>query len=416
MTSVEEAIDWLQNQKKSSPKKDLNRIRRCLSLLNIKTPYPIVHIAGTNGKGSTASFLKALFMEKKQKVGFFISPYVLCFNERIQVSSTMIPDEAIMAYTEFLKSFAEDYASTYQDTIPFFELTLLMALLYFEREKIDVAIIECGIGGLLDATNVLDTTVSVITNIGYDHMKQLGQTLNEIAAHKLGITRPHHLCFTTVDSKLKRLFEEYSFHHQVPMVYLKESVQDIYLDQETHFAFQNQAYHVPLLGLHQAYNAALAIAVFQTFFPDESPLCIQQGLSKTIWPGRFEQVLDRPCVILDGAHNLHGIEALVQSLRFLYADRNINILFTALKEKEYPKMIEKLDEVASFYYFTTLDDRRSLDSSCFAKWTTKPFRIENDLHTILQEAIQASQPSDVLVITGSLHFISLIRPMVQFKK
>ena len=199
MNSLDESLNWLYTQKKSKKREDLSRIEYCIKELNIKTDYPIFHIAGTNGKGSTATFIKSILMEANYKVGFFVSPFVISFNERIEINNDYINDDEIINYIEKLKQFASEYTSKFNDTIPFFELTFLMALMHFEKNNIDVAVIECGLGGRLDATNCLDKTISVITNIGYDHMQTLGNTLEDIAYHKLGITRKNIPCLTCVD-------------------------------------------------------------------------------------------------------------------------------------------------------------------------------------------------------------------------
>jgi len=225
--NLDESLNWLYTQKKSKKREDLSRISYCIKKLGIKTNYPVIHIAGTNGKGSTATFIKSILMEANYKVGFFVSPFVISFNERIEINNDYITDDKLMEYILKLKDFANEYTNEFNDTIPFFELTFLMALMYFEENNIDVGVIECGLGGRLDATNCLDKKISVITNIGFDHMQTLGNTLEEISYHKLGITRSGVPCFTCVDDSLKEYFNEYASINNIPICIYRISSKNI---------------------------------------------------------------------------------------------------------------------------------------------------------------------------------------------
>ena len=191
--NLNEALNWLYEQKKLKKREDLSRISHLIKKLNIQFNYKIVHIAGTNGKGSTASFIKKMLQLNDKKVGLFVSPFVIKFNERIQINDEYIKDEEIISYCNHLYDVANEYFNEFNDTVPFFELTFLMSLLYFEDNNIDYLVLECGMGGLLDSTNVVESDIQVITNIGYDHIAQLGPSLIDIANHKLGITRPNKI-------------------------------------------------------------------------------------------------------------------------------------------------------------------------------------------------------------------------------
>lgn len=410
-----EALEWLYVQKKQKRREDLSRIEACIQELGIKTKYKIIHIAGTNGKGSTASFLRQMLMAKGNKVGLFVSPYVLCFEERIQMNTTFIPKEVVVKYCNQLYEFAKAYTERTQDTIPFFELTFLMALLYFQEQNIDVAVIECGLGGLLDSTNVLHTDVSIITNIGYDHMQQLGNTLEEIAVHKLGITRRNRPCFTAVSLQLQPLFKEYASAHQVDMHFILDEVQNISFKEGTlSFTFRGILYHTMLNAKYQAYNASLAIAVILYLYPEYEKSLLCSALESAFWPGRFELIY--PNVVLDGAHNLDGIEALVESLRLEFKEKRIKVVFTALHDKAISQMVEKLDELAVSYYFTSLQDTRATSVDYFKRWTKKPYELFEAYQEALDKAIGELKEDELLVVTGSLHFISVARFYLLEKK
>lgn len=405
-----EALNWLYSQKKLHKREDLSRIKRCIHLLHIQTNYQIIHIAGTNGKGSVASYLNQMCMQYGKKVGMFVSPFVVSFNERIEVNQTYISNEKVVEYIHKLKLFAEEYNHEYEDIIPFFELTFLMALLYFQEQNIEVLILECGLGGLLDATNALEKDVAIITNIGYDHMKELGPTLEDIAMHKLGITRENKLCLTSVDEELFPLFQCYAEKHHFPLIYTKPEVEHIEIKENvTEFTYKNVIYQTGLLGVFQAYNAALAIETIQRVYPTYPNELIQRALLKTSWPGRFEKV--RFNVILDGAHNLPGVEALVETLVCAYPHQKVKIVFTALKDKAIHEMLAKLDRVADQYYFTTITDRRASTIEDIIINTQKPFQWYENYKSAVKMALSELKPDELLVITGSLHFISEVRKL-----
>lgn len=404
---LNEALDWLYAQKKLKKREDLSRITTCIKELKIQKNYKIIHIAGTNGKGSTACFIKNMVASLGYKVGFFVSPYVLCFNERIQVGQEFISDEKVIHYCNLLYDYAKKYQQQYEDTIPFFELTYLMALFYFQEMNIEYAVIECGLGGRLDATNSMDSDVSVITNIGYDHMAQLGNQLEEIAFHKLGITRSNHPCFTAVHPKLQAFFKEYAIKNSIPMHFIYQEVMDVKSDDILSFSFRGKTYYTKMNAYYQAWNASLAISVIEYLFPEISYEEMQKVLSSTTWPGRFEEIC--PQVILDGAHNIDGIIALVESIKQKYPTSKIKVVFTALHDKAIDQMLHLLDEIAEQYYFTTIEDKRATKVTYFETFTSKPYELIPDYRQAIGQAYQSLKQDEILLITGSLHFISMAR-------
>ena len=408
-----EALDWLYSQKKLQKREDLSRIKRAIELLGIHTDYQIIHIAGTNGKGSVASYLNQMCMDFGKKVGMFVSPYVVSFNERIEVNQIYIPEEKVIEYIEKLKIFSKDYWQKYHDIIPFFELTFLMALLYFEEQNIEVLILECGLGGRLDATNVLKKNAAVITNIGYEHVKELGPTLEEIAWHKLGITRSNIPCLTSVDEAILPIFQTYAEEHHFPLIYTKNDVESIQVKETfTEFTYKKRVYQTSLRGVFQAYNAALAIETIFRLYPNYPENLLKNALIKTSWPGRFERVKSN--IILDGAHNLPGIQALVETIHCAYPEHKIKVVFTALRDKDIHQMLSILDQVAEQYYFTSILDARASRIEDIAQSTKRPYQCYDNYLDAIAAATKELSVNELLVITGSLHFISEVRRL--FKK
>ena len=405
--NIDDALNWLYNQKKLKKREDLSRIKNCVDLLNIKIDYKIIHIAGTNGKGSTANYIKNILKLENKYVGLFTSPYILFFNERIMINDRYISNAEIMHYVNILYDFSKEYFIKYNDVIPFFELTLLMALMYFMDRNIDIAVIECGLGGLLDSTNFLKTDLSIITNVGYDHLAQLGPTIKDIANHKLGIAHDGNHLLTAVSNDFKNQFNEYAKAHNVTIDYVIDNVSDIKLENGVKFKYKNNEYKTPLNGIYQAYNASLAIEA-ALFIDKNIPLeLIQEGLDETFVPGRFEYIKNN--VIIDGAHNISAIEALTSSIEALYKNKKIKIIYSALFDKEYDKMINHLSKICDKFYFTTLSDLRATDPNLFSKFTNKESLTFSDYKECVDIALNELKDDELLIITGSLHFISVVR-------
>lgn len=408
---IDEVYTWLYRQKKLQKRKDLERIKRCILDLDLTPNYKICHIAGTNGKGSVAKYIKEILALTGRHVGFFISPYILSFNERIEINDRYISDAEIMHYANILYDYSIKYYNEYEDVIPFFELTLLMALMYFKDRKIDYAVIECGLGGLLDPTNALDKEISIITNIGYDHMEQLGNTLEEISLHKLGIVKNNGLLITGVDNELVPFFKDYISKINAKMIHVNPNVKNITSNVKTSFDYKNNHYETNLLGDYQAYNASIAIEAVSHIDSSIPKDLIDYALSHISWPGRMELVSKEPMILLDGGHNIHAISHTVNYLKQIKGNKKIKVLFTSLQDKDYKSMLHELDSITSYYYFTTLSDLRKSNPDIF-KENRDNYEIIENPDDCLTKAIKDLKSDEILFITGSLHFISYIRKKI----
>ena len=406
--NLDDALNWLYNQRKQNRRENLDRIKSCAEALDLIPSYKIVHLAGTNGKGSTAKSLSTILTLSGKKVGLFVSPFVIKFNERIQINNTYITDEEILGFVNQLYEFQNNYIKQYNDVIPFFELTFLMSLMHFKNNNVEIAIIECGMGGRLDATNFLKTDLSIITNVGFDHMSVLGNTLEEIAYHKLGIAKENNLCLTCVSNDLKEFFDIYANKNNINMIHVDELVSDIKVSDKTYYKLDNISYSSSLLGTYQAYNTSLAITAAKIIDNTLSYEQILKGLNNTFWPGRLELVCDNPKILIDGAHNIHGVDALVDTVKNLYKNEKINIVFTALHDKEYKKMIDSLSQITNKFYFTSINDLRATDINEFINITNIESEIIKDYKECIDKAINDIN-DEILIITGSLHFISMVR-------
>ena len=338
----------------------------------------MIHLAGTNGKGSTTNFIKDILVAHGYRVGTFTSPYLICHNDRICINGQMISDQRLL---EIINSLVEIIET---EQLSMFEIDVLIMLRYFDEEDLDFRIIETGIGGLNDKTNVIDSICSVITNIGYDHQFMLGDTLEEIAQHKAGIIKNEQNCFTSeINDKLLKIFEAAASKTDSQVIRAKFTCDYQY---PYHFTCNSHEYRLKQGGSYQVSNAALAITVCDHLI-DLDPYLVQQALDAFSWPGRFEQFGK---IYLDGAHNIDGIKALVKTLH----DQQIKhplIIFSALGDKDIDAMKSLLAEYPLLQ--ATFDDERSTLVGLDFK-----------------EAIKANYDRyDHIVITGSLHFISVVR-------
>lgn len=341
----------------------------------------IVHVAGTNGKGSTTNFIKDILMEHGYRVGTFTSPYLVCHNDRICINGEMISDEKLLKIINSLYGIIES------EQLSMFEIDTLIMLHYFGEESLDYRIIETGIGGLNDKTNVINSICSVITNIGYDHQFMLGDTLEEIAYHKAGIIKADQVCFTSeINNNLVEIFKTTA---QTKNSQVIEAVFECDYQYPYMLRCLGHKYHLSNCGSYQVSNAALAITICNHLIKLDYKR-VQAALDKFNWPGRFEKIGK---IYLDGAHNIDGIKALIKTLH----DQRIKkplIIFSALGDKDIQEMKGLLNDY-TLIEATFMDERLQLQGIDF------------------KEAIKNNfDQYDNLIITGSLHFISAARKYI----
>lgn len=425
---IEEAIAWIHSRKKFGSRPGLERIRALLDQVDHpEKKVEVIHIAGTNGKGSTVAYLRSLLMEAGITVGSFTSPYIEEFNERIAINAKPIPDTALIHYVEnYQPIVAELDQDSVVSGITEFEILTAIMLDYFATEKVDVAIVEVGLGGLLDSTNIVEPLLTAITTIGYDHMDILGDTLNEIAQQKAGIIKSNIPVVTGNIAKGPLLtITEKAVEETAKMYRYGEEYQVDYLRPDPTwgevFTFTNDAgklsgLKVPLLGRHQVENAGVAIELFHLYcqlqglpFNEKE---LQKGLMKAQWPARMEKICDEPLIMLDGAHNPHAIKRLVENMQREFHGYNIKILFSALETKDVTQMLELLTKIPNArIYLTTFEYPKALDLSRFDE-KKGAYEIVSLWQFGLGELLEDMAEDDLLLITGSLYFVSEVRQLL----
>ena len=389
--NIDEAVNWITNI--NSKDRSFGRFKKiCEDLGNPQNDFYLIHVAGTDGKGSTVNYLCSLLMEHGFKVGTLTSPHYFTHQDRIRINNQNIDDES------FLEIVNRDYDFYVENNLSMFEIVYLIMCEYFKKQKVDIVITEVGLGGLLDSTNVVDNTkLSIITTIGFDHMDRLGNTLLEICSQKCGIIKDNSkVLIGYLNEDCNGMVEHYARMHNCKFYELEEF--DNLGDRK--FRYQGKEYEINSYAQYQLHNAALALKALQ-IISEDYPFEIDydkaaKGLKKAIWHGRFEIVRQNPLVILDGAHNIHGVSALVES--FDQFNGSKCIIFSALKRKDYKAMIEKLVDHCDKFVITTFPYKGALDINDFKDYDTNP-----DYKNAIDEAIKEY---DNILICGSLYFLS----------
>lgn len=404
-----EVEEWLHSRIGLNFRSGLGRMQRAVDLLgNPEKTYPIIHVTGTNGKGSTIAFMRELFATHGKKVGTFTSPHIISIHDRICINGQPIADEDFIRIANQVKEMEKTLLQTH-DQLSFFELLTLIALLYFKEQGMDLVLLEVGIGGLLDTTNVVTGEIAVITSIGLDHQETLGDSLEKIAEQKAGIFKAGK---KAVIAKLAPEAE------LVCQNTARELDVDLYQagrgftlnagDFSSSLASFSQL-EIGLEGAYQQENAALALQTFLLFMTsreeDVEAELIRQALKETHWAGRLERI--HPRIYLDGAHNLPALSRLVEFIQGkIQQGYQVRILFGALKRKDYQGMLgylsKQLPEVE--LKVTGFDYQGSLDEKDVAGYD-----LILSYGDFIREFEEKANDQDLLFVTGSLYFISEVR-------
>lgn len=362
-----------------------------------------IHIAGTNGKGSTAAFLREILKEAGIRAGMFTSPHLIDFTERIQVDGRQIPREDAARLGEMLLNLDLEVHPT------MFDYCLAMALLYFREQGCRLVILETGLGGRLDSTNVISAPlVSVITKIGYDHTEVLGDTLDKIAAEKAGILKPNTFMVSEsqqqpAEKVLKDCCSKLGISYQFVEA---EKIKAV----DHGFSYEGKgSYRMRMLGMHQRENAMAAVfaaEALRIYGFEITDAQISQGIENATWNGRMELISKEPYLLIDGAHNGHGVHALAESLKELYPDEKFRFIMGVLADKDYKQMVKEILPLAESVTTVTPDSGRALQGETLAEYI-RSYGVFAENTEQMQEAFL--QIRDKTVAFGSLYFIGEIR-------
>ena len=424
---------WIVNYRTDQPHFGLERMVELLALRgNPHLKLKVIHIGGTNGKGSTIAFLKNMLEKMGLRVGVFSSPYLIHYTDQISINGESIPEARLESLMADYQSLLEGKVAANLQGTTEFEIITALAYDYFASEQVDVAIMEVGMGGLLDSTNVCQPILTGITTIGLDHVALLGDSLEAIAEQKAGIIKqgiplvtgriaPEALAVIdriAEDKNAPRLAygADYQVSHQ-------ESVVTGQVFDYTSSLRQGR-FQTGLLGLHQIENAGMAIALLDTFCKEDgrelaSNYLLAQALEETSWPGRLEIVSRDPLMILDGAHNPHAIKALLATLQERFADYHKEILFTCIKTKALEDMLDLLGAMPDTELtLTHFEDSRATDESVLKEAAKSRNLSYQDWQDFLEQKLtdKTEEKQTVRIVTGSLYFLSQVRAYLMERK
>ena len=424
---------WIASYRTDQPHFGLERMVELLALRgNPHLKLKVIHVGGTNGKGSTIAFLKNMLEKLGLRVGVFSSPYLIHYTDQISINGESIPEARLEALMVDYQSLLEGEKGLALQGTTEFEIITAIAYDYFASEQVDVAIMEVGMGGLLDSTNVCQPILTGITTIGLDHVALLGDTLEAIAEQKAGIIKqgiplvtgriaPEALAVIDriaegKDAPRLAYGTDYQVSHQ-------ESVVTGEVFDYTSSLRQGR-FQTGLLGLHQIENAGMAIALLDTFCQEvgrklPANILIAQALEETSWPGRLEIVSRNPLMILDGAHNSHAIKALIATLQERFADYRKEILFTCIKTKALEDMLDLLEQIPDTELtLTHFDDSRATDESVLEEAAKSRNLSYQGWQDFLEQKLtdKKEEKKTVRIVTGSLYFLSQVRAYLMERK
>ncbi len=429
--AYQKALDYLysfvdysltRNLRNLPEKFNLDRMRALMQHLgNPYQKYPVIHVAGTKGKGSTAAMIANALQAAGYRVGFYSSPHLIEFTERIQVNRQEISKESVVEIVEQLKPHVAEIPQ-----LTTFELTTAIGFIYFAQQKVDIAVVEVGLGGRLDATNIVTPLVSVITSISYDHMAVLGNTLAAIAGEKGGIIKPGRpVVIAPQSDEARQVFIDLSTQRNAPLVQVGSDVVytagDHSLSGQTLQVAPNPSngkpleLTIPLLGPHQVENAATAYAALLIArkeglsIPDEA---IQRGFATVKWMGRFEILRKDPPVVLDSAHNRDSARRLVETLKTYFPGRRMILILGASEDKDIDGMFQELMPVTDVLIATQSVHPRALDAGKLvemAKSYGRPAYAILPLEDAVRIALEKAGSDGLVLVTGSLFVVAAAR-------
>jgi len=418
-----EALKYIHGSHKFGVKLGLTNITRLLELMgNPHRKLRFVHVAGTNGKGSTVAFISSILAKAGYRTGIYTSPYIERFTERIKINDVEISEQDLSRITQFVKEKAEKMLSQGGNHPTEFEIITAIAFQYFYEKKCDVVVLEVGLGGRFDSTNVIDTPlVSVITTISYDHMDRLGNTLPEIAFEKAGIIKPGgDVVIYPQRAEVEKVFEDVCIERGALLHradFSKLRLENFSIDGQT-FRYKNyEDLRISLLGEHQAANAAVAVEAVEILKNkglriNESH--IRDGLSNTRWPGRLEVLNKDPVFLIDGAHNPEGAMVLRDALNKYFPDKEKIFIIGMLKDKDYKAVIETIAPIASRFVTVTPGSERALPAAELGKFIEtycKNVTISDTIEEAVQASLKFAKGNSVICAFGSLYYIGEIRKL-----
>lgn len=420
-----EAINFIENTHKFGSKLGLDNVRTLLDLMG--RPHKrlkFIHVAGTNGKGSTSSFISSILMEQGYKVGLFTSPYLEVFNERIRVNNENIPDEDLEDVVDFVRHQIDLMIKGGHNHPTEFELVTAAGMEYFARQEVDFVVLEVGLGGRLDATNIIDEPlVSVITPIGLDHTDYLGDTVEQVAAEKAGIIKPYCPCVIhPQETEARAVIEDKCRDMNAKLTEAPlDEVSIVKYDVEgTEFLYDGKTFKIAMLGEYQVNNAMVALTACKVLRDNHevqiANSAIESGLAKAMWPGRMELMSTEPYIVIDGAHNLQGAQALAKNIKLLFPGKNIVSVIGILEDKDVDGILDATMVFSNHIVVTEPDSPRKMSAKALSdkiKVYGKLPIAEPSIEKAVKTSLFGVNKDSVVIFFGSLYMIGEVRKILR---
>ena len=416
-----QAVAFLYGLRESRVKLRLEHTRELLSMLgNPESKLRFVHVAGTNGKGSVCAMVSSVLRSEGYRTGLFISPHLNRFEERISIDGRLVDEEEVVSLVEGVKPFVEEMERKGMGPT-FFEVVTAMALSYFAEKKADIVVLEVGLGGRLDATNVVEPMVSVITNIAMDHQRLLGNSIREVAGEKAGIIKDGSILVTGAEGEALEVIKGECVKNNSEVLLIGEDIKYEKINSGNgwqRFRLNGICEYgelsIPLLGEHQIFNAAVAVGAIEALkkrgvsVDDES---VRRGLEEAKWPGRLEIVRKEPLVILDGAHNPAGVKALKRFISGGFDYEKMILVIGISKGKDVHGIVEEISPLADIVIVTRFEGN-STELEIIAKEfgdNGKDVILKNKIPIAINYALDSAGRDDLVLVTGSLFTVGEAR-------
>ncbi|MGI2295521.1 bifunctional folylpolyglutamate synthase/dihydrofolate synthase [Paenibacillus sp. GXUN7292] len=440
LQSYQEAVDWITGLIPFGIRPGLDRIEQMMELLgNPQRRLKFIHVAGTNGKGSTCSFLANILQKSGYDVGMFTSPYITKFTNRFQYNGADIEEGTLLQLANQLKPIVEVMAQTELGSPTMFEVSTALAILFFAKVTYpDYVVWETGLGGRMDVTNIVRPVISVITNVGHDHMDRLGNSIVEIAAEKAGIIKSGTPIVSAVEQpEVIEVIRETAIRNKSTLYLLGEKFSETMLSEEQDkqtFRFEGpfrtmEPLSITLNGAHQRKNAAVAIMVIEVLRQYDALVvedeALMEGLSQAAWPGRLEMISQNPRLLIDGAHNPEGAESLAAALKNTYRYDRLHMMIAMLDNKNHRDTLKHILPLVDTLIVTEPDYRMKKSAEQLAQLIEEmrnelpvsadfKLEVEPDWQAALSKLKQLTEETDLGVVTGTLYLIADVRSLVLF--
>ncbi|MBN2101949.1 MAG: bifunctional folylpolyglutamate synthase/dihydrofolate synthase [Candidatus Aenigmarchaeota archaeon] len=405
-----ETLDYIYNLHSSKSILGLERIKKALK--NLGSPeksFKSIHVAGTNGKGSVVAMISSVLKESGLKVGMYTSPHLVDFRERIQINGRKITKKDVVELSEEIKNIDSD--------MTYFEFVTAMAFLYFKKKKVDYGVIEVGLGGRIDATNVILPELCVITNVSNDHEEILGSHVEQIAAEKAGIIKEGIPVVTDVKDGVKIVVWDYAKSMNAPFITVEDKAVRLDVsDEKQVIEISGKKYGLPLLGNFQLDNVSIALKALEILKNDEKKITeksIKSGIEKTKWPGRMQVISRNPLIIIDGAHNIEGVRSLINSIKSMYEGKIVPVIGIK-KTKNYREMLKEFEKIADFIIFSKSNVEPADPKELLECVSGHGIAVE-DIRKAIGFAKYLCRDEGMILITGSLYFVGNVMEQLKIK-